>query len=298
MGRWKAFIPIVVALAIASAGSLLLHRWLQAKAAPKELVRVESDAVPVAVAAVNLPWGTKLKREMIKTVPYLTESLPGGYCTDPGTLEGRITITPLEQNEAVTEAKLAPKTLAQGGVSAILKPGKRAIAVKGDKVIGLSGFIVPGSVVDVLVTLTDPRTKSEITKIVLEKIPVLATGTEVQENDKGEPAPVDVYTLEVTPEEGEKLALAATEGKIQFALRNITDAGTVLTRGATIPETLASLREPEPQPKPVVKKNNPKPRPTKRRWVRTPKDPPKPKKHMVTIEVIHGDEVSTKEFEL
>jgi pilus assembly protein CpaB len=98
--------------------------------------------------------------------------------------------------------------------------------------------------VDVLVTLEDKKRKREMTKIVLENLLVLATGTQIEENDKGEPAPVDVYTLEVTPEEGEKLTLAATRGKLQFALRNVTDGETVFTKGATVQGTLSSYRPP------------------------------------------------------
>jgi pilus assembly protein CpaB len=125
-------------------------------------------------------------------------------------------------------------------------PGKRAISVKGDKVLGISGFIKPGNRVDVLVTVTHGKIKGEITKIVLENVHVLATGKEIQENEKGEPSPVDVYTVEVTPEEGEKLTLAASKGKLQFALRNVTDTEIVLTKGATINKTLASFRPPVP----------------------------------------------------
>jgi pilus assembly protein CpaB len=300
MGKWKPVIPIVVALVIASGGSLFLYRWLQAKAQPTETVEVaETKAVPVAVAAANIPWGTKLKRDMIKTAPYLTESLPTGYSSDRGKLEGRVVIAALRQNEPITEVKLAPTSVTVGGVSAIITPGKRAIAVKGDKVIGLSGFILPGNFVDVLVTWTDPRTKTEVTKTVLERIPVLATGTEMQEDDKGNTAPVDVYTLEVTPEQGEKLALAATEGKIQFALRNITDTGTVLTKGATIPETLGSMRVAEVSrtPAPKAVKKQPKVR-RSTKVVRKTTNTPKPQKRMITVEVIQGDKVSEQDFEL
>jgi pilus assembly protein CpaB len=106
-------------------------------------------------------------------------------------------------------------------------PGKRALGVKGDTVIGISGFVLPGNRVDVLATMKRPGSQKKVTKLVLENILVLATGTEVQTNDKGEPAPVDVYTLEVTPEDGEKLALAATY---------------VLTKGATVNDTLASYK--------------------------------------------------------
>jgi pilus assembly protein CpaB len=300
MGKWKAVIPIVVALVIASGGSLFLYRWLQAKAQPTETVEVaETKAVPVAVAAANIPWGTKLKRDMIKTAPYLTESLPTGYSSDRGKLEGRVAIAALRRNEPITEAKLAPTSVAAGGVSAIITPGKRAIAVKGDKVIGLSGFILPGNFVDVLVTWTDPRTKTEVTKTVLERIPVLATGTEMQEDDKGNTAPVDVYTLEVTPEQGEKLALAATEGKIQFALRNVTDTGSVLTKGATIPETLGSIRVAEASraSAPKAVKKRPKVRKSTK-VVRKTTNTPKPQKRMITVEVIQGDKVSEQDFEL
>jgi pilus assembly protein CpaB len=241
MGKWKAFIPTLLALVIASGGSLFLYKWLQSRTAPKETVKVASEAVPVVVTAADLPVGTKLKREMLRTSPYFKESLPAGYRSDPAAIEGRVTVLPLTQNEPVLEVQLAPESVTTGGVSAALKPGKRAIAVKGDKVIGISGFIQPGNRVDVFVVLTDPRTKTEVSKLVLENIPVLATGTEIQNNADGKPAPVDVYTLEVDPEQGEKLALAAAHGKLQFGLRNVIDTEPVLTEGATIPKTLASL---------------------------------------------------------
>jgi pilus assembly protein CpaB len=283
MGKLKPIIPIALALIIALGGSGFVYKWLQAQTLPKEVVKVEAEAVPVVVAKVDLAWGTKLDKDMIKTTPYLKESIPGEIFSDPKALEGRILVVPIKQNEPLTQSKLAPEDVKVGGVSAILKPGKRAIAVKGDKVIGISGLIQPGNIVDVLVTLKDPRSKMEVTKLVLEKIPVLATGTEIQQNGKGEPAPVDVYTLEVTPEEGEKLSLAAARGKLQFALRNITDTETVLTSGATIPKTLASLRGAEPKPKPDEG-------PKKQAW--------RPRERYVTVEVIKGGKVVKQKFKL
>jgi pilus assembly protein CpaB len=246
MERWRAILPIFLALVVALTASFFLYKWLQRQRAPKEVVKVvESDAVPVVVAAVDLPWGTKLNSEMIKRTPYLKESLPPGYFSDSDAMEGRVLIVSLKQNEPILETKLAPTSVSTGGVSAVVTPGKRAIAVKGDKVLGISGFIKPGNRVDVLVTLKHGK-KQETTKIVLENVLVLATGKEIQENDKGNPSPVDVYTMEVTPEEGEKLTLAASKGKLQFALRNVTDAEIVLTKGATINKTLSSFRPPVP----------------------------------------------------
>ena len=195
-----------------------------------------------AIAMVELPAGTKIKPKMIKTVSFLEESLPPGYFSSPDKLVGRVVITPLKSKELVLESRLAPVDVTRGGVSAILKPGKRAISIKGTKVLGLSGLVKPGDRVDVLLITTDPKTKESVNKTVFENVRVLATGTQLIENAEGKPSPVDNYTLEVTPEEGERLVLASTKGKLQFALRNILDTETVLTTGATLKETLASYR--------------------------------------------------------
>ena len=242
MKSTKGIFPIVVAFVIALAGSILTYTWITRQQPAQEVVTVDAEVVEIAVAVNDLPWGTELKKEHISVKPFLKESLPPGYFSDPISLEGRILIAAVHQKEPLVESRLAPTSVTTGGISAVLKPGKRALAVKGDKVIGLSGLIQPGNRVDVLVTWEDPRNKREITKIVLEDIVVLATGTEMQKNDKGEKdaAPVDVYTLEVTPEEGERLTLAANEGRLQFALRNVTDTETVYTRGVTIPDALKS----------------------------------------------------------
>ena len=243
MGKRKAIIPIVLALVIASTLTIFLYKWVKTQTAQKEDVQAESKTVSVVVAAADFPWGTKLEPKMIDTLPYIKESLPPGYSSSPESLEGRVLISPVRQNQPILESSLAPDSVTTGGVSAVVTPGKRALAVKGDKVIGLSGFIRPGNRVDVLVTITVPKTKKEITKTVLEDVLVLATGIEIQENKEGgKPHSVDVYTLEVTPEEGEKLALASAMGKLHFALRNVLDRKTVLTEGATISGTVDSFR--------------------------------------------------------
>ena len=286
MGNYRTFIPITISLFIAAIGSFFLYRWIEKQRAPKEVVEVKAQAVPVAVAAADLPWGTKIKPEMIKTVSYLQESIPSGHFSKAGDLKDRILIAPLKANDPITEHRLAPTSVETGGVAAVLKPGSRAIAVKGDKVIGISGFINPGNRVDVLVTVEDPKKKEEKTKTILENIQVLATGTQIQENEKGEPSPVDVYTLEVTPEEAEKLALAAAEGRVQLALRSVIDSDDVLTEGITVPQLLDSYSY--PKSKPVAKVNNKVSNKKKvRRWI--------PRKS-VTVEIIKGTEVSKKKF--
>jgi pilus assembly protein CpaB len=296
MGNWKAFVPITLSVIIAVVGSYFIFKWIERQRVPKEIVQVQTDAIPLAVAASDLPHGTKLTPEMLKSLPYLKESLPTGYFSKAADLVGRVVITPLKLNEPITEHKLAPTSIETGGIAAVLKNGRRAVAVKGDKVIGLSGLVNPGNTVDVLVTIEDPEKKEQKTKIVLENIPVLATGTQIQENEKGEPAPVDVYTLEVTPEESEKLALAAAQGRIQLALRSVVDSEEIYTEGINIPQLLASYgaSRPEPAvryyPKPVERTPEPK-KPVKkvRKW--------KPRR-AISVEIIKGNEVQRKNFSL
>ena len=164
MGNLKAVVPIAVSLVIAFVGSYFIYTWIQKQQAPQQVVQVQAEAVPVVVAVSDLPWGTQLKPEMLTTKPFLKQSLPAGYFSGPGDINDRVVIAPLKANDPVTEHKLAPVSMKTGGVSAVLEQGKRAMAVKGDKVIGIAGFINPGNRVDVLVTIEDPQKKEERTK--------------------------------------------------------------------------------------------------------------------------------------
>ena len=288
MGNLKAVVPIAVSLVIAFVGSYFIYTWIQKQQAPQQVVQVQGEAVPVVVAVSDLPWGTQLKPEMLTTKPFLKQSLPAGYFSGPDDIKDRVVVAPLKANDPVTEHKLAPVSIKTGGVSAVLEKGKRAIAVKGDKVIGIAGFINPGNRVDVLVTIEDPQKKEERTKTILENIMVMATGTQIEKNEKGEPSPVDVYTLAVTPEEAEILSLAANQGKLQLALRSVTDTETVLTMGANIPKMLASYSPSNPPPPPPPKQNEAKEAPpVVQKWT------PRP---AVSVEIIKGNEISQKKF--
>ena len=246
MERWRAVVPIVLDLLIAVVASFLLYKWMKKQTAPKKVAE-KAKILQVAVAEVEIPAGTKLKSEMMKTVYFLEESLPQGYFLAPEKATGRIVVTPIKRTELILESRLAPKDVKRGGMAAILKPGKRAVSVAGNKVLGLSGLINPGDRVDILLTTTDPKKPdAQVNKTVFENVLVLATGAQLSRDAEGKPSPVDNYTLEVTPEQGEKLVLAASQGKIHFALRSVLDKETVLTTGATQPEILASYRPVEP----------------------------------------------------
>ena len=238
MGRWRAVVPIVLALVVAVVASFLLYKWMKKQTAPKKVAEVKT--VQVVVAEVDLHPGMKLKSEMMKTVSYLEESLPMGHFIAPEKAAGRVVITPMKRQELILESRLAPATVKEGGMAAIITPGKRAVSIAGNKVLGSSGLINPGDHVDILLT-ADGKNKT-----VFENVLVLATGPQLRRNSEGKPSPVKVYTLEVTPEQGEKIILAASSGKIHFALRSVLDTETVLTTGATRKEILAAYRPVDP----------------------------------------------------
>ncbi len=139
MEKYKPVILLGAGIIVALITSIITYNWLQKKGEVKD----ESSVLKtqkIAVAAVDIPWGKALKKEMIKFAPFLKESLPEGYFFNASSLEGRVLLTSLMENEPIIESKLAP-TGATGGVSAIISPKKRAMAVKVDKVIGVSGFL-------------------------------------------------------------------------------------------------------------------------------------------------------------
>lgn len=298
MTNLKAFIPILLSILIALGGSYFLYNWVKGKTAPKgEVIVKESKAVSVVVAKIPIPWGVRITEEMVDTTPYLENSLPKGYYSKVSDILNRVVTSPLVEGDAVLEHRLAPTTWKTGGMSAVLKPGTRAVSVKGNNVMGIAGFINPGNRIDVLITIQAPGKKEDITKIVLENLYVLASGRQIQENDKGEPAPVDVYTLEVTPEQGERLTLASNKGRLQFALRGAMDSDVVLTKGITVPELLDAyvLRGPRPVPvvvPPSTKTSMAKPKAVKKKYL-----PPR-KKTKITVEMIKGLSLSKKTMKI
>lgn len=243
MGKFKAGIAFLLAVVVALAATSIIYKWVQTRAPASTPATVkEEKGVKVVLAARDLPRGTKLTPGDFKVATYPEQAVPAFHFNDSNALQGRVLIAQIMENEAIIESKLAPVSVTTGGVSAVVSPGKRAVAVAGDKVIGLAGFIQPGNRVDVLVTLKNPGSESFITKVVLENILILATGTQTMSPSDGKPGPVDVFTLEVSPDEAERLSLAASQGKLHFALRNFTDEADVTTMGSTVSEILDAYR--------------------------------------------------------
>lgn len=243
--RKSALIQIAIALLLSLTAGVLIFRWMndRTQVARQEVRTVEQHMV--AVAAEDLVRGMELKEEHLKLTPFLKESIPAGAFNSAERLVGRMLGSDVSTGEPVTEARLLSEAAAAGGVSTLIEPGKRAVAVKGNKVMGLSGFVRPGNRVDVVVTvdIDDDGKEYSFTKTVLEDIKVLATGTQLEvTGDDGETASVDVYTLEMNSKESEKLAFAATKGTLHFALRNPDEAVEVKTPGVSVKELVESLQ--------------------------------------------------------
>jgi pilus assembly protein CpaB len=287
-----------LALVVALVASFFLYKWTKKKVTTEVAEEKEVKILKVAVAKVRLPAGTKIKRDAIGMSSFLETSLPSGYHTDLQKLEGRVVLTPMQENELILESRLAPVSVKVGGVSALIEPGKRAVTVKGGNVLGVAGFVLPGNHVDIMMKTVDPKTGEQTNKIIFENMRVLATGTRLSvaqqgKGKKGRASPTGTYTFEVTPEEAERLVLAAKSGPLQFALRNPADNETVLTTGATMRETYAQYR-------PVVSTDRSKQPEVKRRVGvgRAPvrAAPAKVTHRRFTLEVIRGLDRTVEQY--
>ena len=245
MRNKRFFIVLVGALIFGVLAAVSVSKYLSsAQAYTKNLNKV-------AVAKVPIPIGSKIIAEQIMVVQFPKESTPDGAFETPEKLAGRVAVMNIAAREPITESRLAPEGTA-AGLSAIIPEGYRAMTVKVDDAAGISGFIQPGTLVDVVVTI-DPEGNSRqnpISKIVLQNIKVLANGQNIDkpENER-EANSVKAVTLQVTPEQAEKLALAATEGKLQLVMRSQIDQGNEETPGVNKRNLLTgdqALPVPEP----------------------------------------------------
>ncbi|MDP2529248.1 MAG: Flp pilus assembly protein CpaB [Candidatus Palauibacterales bacterium] len=192
--------------------------------------------VKVAVASKDLAVGWVLTPEDVKLVSWPAGAVPAGYATSMEEVVGRGLITPVRTNEPLLASKLARKGTG-GGLAIAIPEGMRAMSVRVNQVIGVAGFVLPGTHVDVLVTLDKSETGNDArTQVLLQNVQVLSAGQELQQGKDGQDKPktVPVVTLLVTPDQSEKLTLAATKGQLQLALRNTLDTDTVSTSGARL----------------------------------------------------------------
>ncbi|OLE53123.1 MAG: Flp pilus assembly protein CpaB [Acidobacteria bacterium 13_1_20CM_3_53_8] len=265
----------------------------------------------VVVAKVDIPLGTKIIPEQVTVAQFPRESVPDGTFDDPGKLVGRVAVVNIQAREPITDSRLAAEGTA-GGLSAVIPEGYRAMTVKVDDVVGISGFIQPGTMVDIVVVIDpDPNSTNQnpISKIVLQNIKVLASGQNIdQPHNERETNSVKAVTLQVTPEQAEKLALAAIEGKLQLVMRNSIDQDDAQTVGVNKRSLLSgehaqpapdpgSLRSEQPKPQQSVQ---PAPRRAQQHPVsvqsNTPAQPAQPQPPRASVEMIEGAKKHNVDF--
>jgi pilus assembly protein CpaB len=260
MTRIRVFIVLV--LAIGAGGAFAFGTYNYVQNLPTQTATIPTK--PVVVAASDLDIGAELTRDNIRIIQWPANAVPANVISDPKDVIGRGLILPMIQNEPFLPMKLASAE-AGAGLPPAIPPGLRALSIKVNEVIGVAGYVLPGTRVDVLVTISPGQggAGDMTSKVVLTNVQVLAAGTKIdRETDKNKPIAVSVVTLLVSPEEAERLTLASTEGKIQLALRNPMDKETPATRGirqsallgvpATTPRATARVSSaPRPLPAPL-----------------------------------------------
>lgn len=285
-------VMIVIAVLIGLVAVVLATRLLQ---------QASMATTKVVVASRDLDLGMRLAPDMLQTVDWPKTALPKGASsnrddllnakTPEGKTEARVLKANIARGEPILESKLAPIGAA-GGLAAALEEGMRAITVRVNEIVGVAGFALPGSRVDLLVHTQDEANKP-ISKIVLESVKVIAIAQETQA-DPNKPKVVSAVTLEVTPEQAEKIDLARSIGTLSLVLRNEMDRNVVVTKGAEKasllrgtgfqPEVKAEKKEEVPAAKPVIRKER----------VIVYRSRPAPPKE--SVEVIRGTKKSTEEF--
>src|SRR6478752_6513134 len=228
MARMRVFMVFV--LAMTAGGALAFGTYNYMQHLPAKAASIPTR--PVVVAAADLDIGAELRREDIRIIDWPANGVPANSISDPKDVIGRGLVLPVIENEPFLPMKLASKE-AGAGLPPVIPPGLRAVSVRVTEVIGVAGYVLPGTRVDVVATVSPTGNGADMTaKVILTNVQVLAAGTKIErDTDKGKPVAVSVVTLLVDPEESERLTLAATEGKIQLALRNPLDKTMPMTRG-------------------------------------------------------------------
>jgi pilus assembly protein CpaB len=276
-------VVVGIALLLAVLAGVGAYKFLSGQSRVAEQARLQT--VGIVVAQVDIPLGSTINPNQVAVSPWPKESYPKDAIADPKVVAGRVALRDFLRGEPVVESKLVPLGKSTGLLSLKVPAGMRAFSIKVNEAVGVGGFIVPDSRVDVVVTTTpSPQSQEKVSKIVLEDIRVLAAG-QVIEQKENKPVTVNTVTLALLPEEAEKLALAGNDGIIQLVMRNFTDNVLVMTGGSNKSRLLSSYRSAPLVPEAASDKET-KPRRISRK---SPSPAAPPPKKAYTVEVIKGN---------
>src|ERR1700730_5783733 len=221
MKQNRMLIGLGVAILVALFLSTYVYRQFQQATSVKPVVTGH-----IVVAAVPMQLGTRIDARNLRQIPWSSNAPVAGTFTRIEDCANRALITPVATNELILESKLA-SVEAGPELTATMPEGMPAISVAVNEVVGVAGFVIPGTIVDVLVTgrsSSGGQNGGNVTRTILENVRVLAAGQKIEQDREGKPQTVPVITLLVSPEDAAKLAMASTQGKIQLALRNTIDS--------------------------------------------------------------------------
>jgi pilus assembly protein CpaB len=231
------FIIGVIAVVIAGAASFYLMQYL--KGQEKKVVEALATE-KVLVAAIVIPMGKTIEDKELKLIEWPKASVPEGIMRSASEAVGRVPLLKIHPGDPLTSAKLMPIGGPPGMLSYKIPEGHRAMTVGVNKVSGVAGFIAPGNKVDVvLVSAAGKKDKELMSKIILQNVPILATGTLIDQAPDGKPVEVPTVTMDLSPEDSERLALATSKGKLQLLLKKAGDTDEVMTAGVRVTEIWA-----------------------------------------------------------
>jgi pilus assembly protein CpaB len=248
--RRRLVLVLVLAGVIGLLTSTMVYRILSDIARPEK-------AETIVVASVNIGMAETITSQHVSLVAWPKSSIPSGAVRSLAEAEGRVVRSSIVAGEPLLDGKLAPQLSGKGGLMPMLVPeGLRGITIKVDDATRESGFVLPNSRVDVLVSMPrSPGSQERISKVILQDIGVLAAGQTVELRDN-KPVTVTTVTLALAPNQAEKIALAQTEGKLMLAMRNLRDNQVVETRGVTAATlltdssaTVTPAKAPAPRPR-------------------------------------------------
>lgn len=249
----------VIAIVVAAIASLLLYRYMVSQEARVDEAVASGEVV---IAATDISVGSAIKLSQVTTTLWPKATMPGNALSSINEAGGRVVLLTIKAGDPITQSKLIPLDGAPGVLSYKVPVGHRAMTVAVDKVSGVAGFIAPGNMVDLVVTVKPEGYKDPVSKIFLQNVPVLATGNILEQQPEGGAVEVPTVTLDVTPIEAEKLAVASTTGKLQLLLRRSGDEGSIKTAGISVRNVIKSTAV-HKKPSTVIKKTSVK-RKTKR----------------------------------
>jgi pilus assembly protein CpaB len=282
----KAVIIVgVLAVVIAAVAAYSLYNYLKVQE-KKASEAVASEKI--VVASVEIPIGNTIEKNQLKTADWPKANVPQGAFLSIDQVAGRIAIQSLQAGDPVTESKLIPKEGPANVLTYKIPEGHRAMTVGVDQVAGVAGFINPGNLVDVVLTTTPPGAKLTLSKIVFQNVPILAIG-QIIDQKEGKPVVVPTVTMDVTPDQAEKLAIASSQGRLQLVLRRFGDKEEIRTVGATITKVISGASVAE------------RPRKARRAPVveaKKEKEPEKPVEKFIFVDVLRAGQKTTQQFKV